>query len=771
MKIIHLINPLKIAACGLALLFSSGMVAAQTPWLAPQGAFFAVSRDGAGGPLPICNAFLFSDLNGDGRDDLIINQGDRTFPRPANVPFTFQTQLTNADGTQAPPITRDSGIFGCTFTTAKMFPNSNNKSMVVFNASATNGVPTPHGIGILPGNGDGTFGTPVVVNGPVGGALNVMDVSGAGYATELLVNESGTLKIYSRNQPDGSYSPTPMFTLANVSFSTSPVVIDLNGDGRDDLVVVTQDSNGVLSPQTYLGGGTINSPSLTLNNTLSATTKVSADFNGDGKPDFLLSETVAGISTNTIVLNDGTGKPGPTSIVVPAYPNDALFTDMDGDGFADLITDKQSLFTYQLFFQKGVSDGTFQQPVLISEAPRPSNENTKRLLSIITTGPGGKKSIVATQSSPALLRTDFFIFLNQDLVPATTSTELIISPITATAGQALSFTAAVSGDTPTGNVWFFFNQSTSAFASNFGTAPLVNGQASFSRPTGLPVGTYTIAAVYDGNSRNKVSLASKTFTVATATPLPTFTSVSDITVKEGQTATFAVTLSDVTAQAASVQLTLVDGTAKGGLDYSTTMKYSDDNGVTYNPLAPGGIAFIKAGVASFLIQVTTLNDSLNEPDETYNLYVDAVSGISSTVRGWGIGTIQNVNVVVPSSPKITGVSDVAVREGQVATFTVTLNGVTTQSAAVKLSLVDGTAKGGLDYSFMLKYSDDKGLSYKPLASGGTATIQANVSSFMVQVTTLKDFINEPTETYNLYVDPASGISAGRGWGIGRILNN
>lgn len=115
-------------------------------------------------------------------------------------------------------------------------------------------------------------------------------------------------------------------------------------------------------------------------------------------------------------------------------------------------------------------------------------------------------------------------------------------------------------------------------------------------------------------------------------------------------------------------------------------------------------------------------------------------------------------------------SDVAVSEGQKALHAVTLSGSTLQAATVQLSLTNGTATGGADFSTMIEYSDDAGATYKPAASGGTATINAGVTSFLVRITTFADALVEPTEKYNLYVTPLTNIGTVQRDGIGSILD-
>src|SRR5205823_2635985 len=78
---------------------------------------------------------------------------------------------------------------------------------------------------------------------------------------------------------------------------------------------------------------------------------------------------------------------------------------------------------------------------------------------------------------------------------ATTSTNLSSSAATATAGQAVTFTAAVSSNAgaPTGTVYFYDG------TTLLGTGTVVNGVATFTT-SGLSVGNHYITAVYGGDA-------------------------------------------------------------------------------------------------------------------------------------------------------------------------------------------------------------------------------------------------------------------------------
>jgi hypothetical protein len=131
--------------------------------------------------------------------------------------------------------------------------------------------------------------------------------------------------------------------------------------------------------------------------------------------------------------------------------------------------------------------------------------------------------------------------------------------------------------------------------------------------------------------------------------------------------------------------------------------------------------------------------------------------------------IQN-KPVPPPLPKITAVSGSTVKEGQKAKFTVSFSAATAQVATLKLSLIDVTTTGALDYSTTFSYSDNNGANYKSMPSGGTATIRIGTNSVLVRVETFKDAIDESAETFRLLAEPLTGLLPEAGSGIGTIIN-
>ena len=155
-------------------------------------------------------------------------------------------------------------------------------------------------------------------------------------------------------------------------------------------------------------------------------------------------------------------------------------------------------------------------------------------------------------------------------------------------------------------------------------------------------------------------------------------------VEEGETAMFIVELSGLVASQVTVTYTTANVTAESGSDKDYT--------------AASGTLEFQAGDTSKTIEVTTLEDSLNEADETFTLTLTAVTGPAGVSLGTSsaTGTIEDDDPV--SAALGTHAADVA--EGADATYEVELSGGTSTAPVVVNYAVDtsSTATSGTDYT-------------------------------------------------------------------------
>jgi FG-GAP-like repeat/FG-GAP repeat len=187
---------------------------------------------------------VVGDLKGDGKLDVVVAQC--AGPRSSCEPGEVSVLLGNGDGTLQPPVNYSSGADAPGPTTLADVNGDGKLDIVVSNTFSP---PNLHGngaVGVLLGNGDGTFQTavPYDLNG-LGGALAVADVNGDGKPDVVVTVEVGsctsssTLAVLLGNG-DGTFQPEVDFCSAGTPNETNDIAVaDLKGNGRLDLVVAT----------------------------------------------------------------------------------------------------------------------------------------------------------------------------------------------------------------------------------------------------------------------------------------------------------------------------------------------------------------------------------------------------------------------------------------------------------------------------------------------------------------------------------------------------
>jgi large repetitive protein len=235
-------------------------------------------------------------------------------------------------------------------------------------------------------------------------------------------------------------------------------------------------------------------------------------------------------------------------------------------------------------------------------------------------------------------------------------------------------------------------------------------------------------------------------------------SVGNSSVTEGGKEVFTVNLTANNAPT-QVKLTLADGTASAGSDYTPALEVSLDGGVTYQPIS-GDTVTVPGGTASFLVRSATIDDTNFEPTETYTL-----TAAANGTKGVGTGTIVD-NDVAPVIPKVIGVTNASTPEGEKAVFTVGLSETTNVPTTVKLNLASGTATIGDDFAPALEASFDGGKTWNPVV-GDSVTLGAGVKDFQVRTQTVDDTKFEGNEIFTL----TASANGGAVTGTGTIIDN
>ena len=217
--------------------------------------------------------------------------------------------------------------------------------------------------------------------------------------------------------------------------------------------------------------------------------------------------------------------------------------------------------------------------------------------------------------------------------------------------------------------------------------------------------------------------------------------INDAAADEGDPLTFTITLDHPISGGLTVTPGFTDGTAIEGTDYTENV----------NP-----ISFQGTEHETKTFTVSTTQDNIVESDETFTVGL-TVSGTTETIMATdtGIGTIVNDDIA--SEPSLT-INNASADEGDLLTFTVTLDKVVTGGFSATPNYTDGTAIEGTDYRENIQ----------AISFTGTAN---ETKTFTVS--TIEDDLVEDDETFNvgLTVSGTSETITSTDTGTGSIIND
>ena len=161
-------------------------------------------------------------------------------------------------------------------------------------------------------------------------------------------------------------------------------------------------------------------------------------------------------------------------------------------------------------------------------------------------------------------------------------------------------------------------------------ATIASGSTTSHTITGLTNGTsYTVQVI--ATRSNGTSAGSPSSEVSETPGVPSLT-IEDASATEGSDVVFTVTLSQASADDVSVGYSTTDGTA--------TSDTNDVDGADYTPPAAGATLNIASGETSGLISIVTVDDSVIEGDETFELTLS--NATDATIEtATATGTILN----------------------------------------------------------------------------------------------------------------------------------
>jgi uncharacterized protein (TIGR03437 family) len=326
------------------------------------------------------------DLNGDGKPDLAVaNEGNLTSDGTDSGSVSI---LLNSGGGAFKPATNITAGVQPAFVVLQDVNADGKLDLIVLNMGLPTGfsaAPSPGGISVMLGNGNGTFQTQAnFAAGTNPTALAVGDLNGDGkpdLAVATTQSNGGSVVAVLLGNGDGTFQ-TPTYWPGQFGM-TDIVISDLNLDGKPDLVMTSCCGDTQMSYLLGNGDGTFQ-PQVLFNGGPSPYFMTVADFNGDGKPDLAITDNGSGISGYvTVLLNStqvsafstksataGQVEPFATQSIVAAYganlaTGTAVATGTLGtslDGTTVTITDSAGTTAQALLFYVSATQVNYEIP-------------------------------------------------------------------------------------------------------------------------------------------------------------------------------------------------------------------------------------------------------------------------------------------------------------------------------------------------------------------------------------------------------------------------
>lgn len=716
------------------------------------------------------------DFNGDGKKDLVLSngaillgKGDGTFAAPAfTLPIVLGTNTTvgsvavgdfNDDGKLdvavnvpgGPYISIFNGKGDGTFTAGPSYANVNDSGdLTVTDLDGDGHLDLISGIGgagaygpsvgthtglinILMGNGDGTFQgaaafpgaaaplytgssspAPAFAVGDFNGDGKV-DILGSAASTKGGVVTPSGLELLAGNGA-GHFTASPSI---GTSSPTIIVAADMNGDHKLDAVFADgSPSGGATNLGVAFGdgrGGFGAVVDYAIPNSIPIANLVTGDFNGDGKPDVLVTTSGALVSgPNSVYLfannGDGTLAP-PVAIDAPANtPAGLAAGDLNGDGKLDFVITTASNASAStagallVYLNKG--SGSFAAPVSFSPGYNPGP------VAIGDLNGDSKLDIVVASTDQNYTAGTLSVYLGKG--DGTFATPQTLQAPNVAAGNSLSI-ADMDGDGHADVIWG-------------NTLPMIafgDGTGALQGPAGLglsPVAQTLVPVDLNGDGHpdlvsvcnNSVNVFLSLYGTALVSPVGTATAltVSPNPASVGQSVTFTATVTPASGTAVPTgSVAFMNGTTQlgtGTLDTSGKASYSASN------LAAGtySVTAVYAGDTNFSGSTSsavslTVNSATNPADFTFG-----ASASSLTVTKGQSGTLtmtvtpqngfsQSVSFACSGLPSESTCSfspaTVTPSGSTGATTTLTI----TTTAATNAALVWPLAGGGCTFAFAL----------------------------------------------------------------------
>ncbi|MGA9809968.1 MAG: FG-GAP-like repeat-containing protein [Candidatus Sulfotelmatobacter sp.] len=304
----------------------------------------AVVYDSGGTDVLQTNGGIFqglavADLNSDGKPDLVVS--NLAGPNQSGD-GVLGVLLGNGDGTFKPALTFGSGGYGASSVVVADINGDGMPDVLVANTCVSSNDCTNGTVSVFLGKGNGTFRPPVTYSsgGQSAVSVAVADVNGDGKLDLLVANQSG------ENNGDGSvgvllgngngtFRPPVTYDTGD-SVTSSLAVADLKGNGKQDLVV-TNSGHATVNVLLGNGDGTFQAAVVYSTGGEIPVSVAVEDVNGDGKPDLIVANWYSGTLGVLLGNGDGTFQAAATYSSGGSSPDSVVAKDVNGDGKLDLV--------------------------------------------------------------------------------------------------------------------------------------------------------------------------------------------------------------------------------------------------------------------------------------------------------------------------------------------------------------------------------------------------------------------------------------------------
>jgi hypothetical protein len=269
------------------------------------------------------DSVAIGDVNGDGIPDLVLtSQCAANTACVSTSPGVASVLLGNGNGTFQTAVTYNTGAAVAVSVAIGDVNGDGIPDLVIANQCMLTGQTCTGAASVLLGNGGGTFKTPVIygTGGVDANWVSIKDVNGDGIPDLVVANGSETTASGSPGgigvllgNGNGTFQTAVAYS-SGASQAVSVAVADLNGDGIPDLSVANNCLNigsgactvdGGVSILLGNGNGTFQTAVAYDSGGFEATSVAVQDVNGDGVPDLAVTNTCQSVNSNGICQGTG----------------------------------------------------------------------------------------------------------------------------------------------------------------------------------------------------------------------------------------------------------------------------------------------------------------------------------------------------------------------------------------------------------------------------------------------------------------------------------